>query len=126
MESTIKQQILEAEETLRQAMIRSDVEALNELISSELLFTDFLGQLVTKQQDLDAHASGAIKIDDIALTELQVLPVQETVAVVSVRVYITGSYNGNPASGNFRFTRVWSRSPQGTWHIIAGHCGTIA
>ena len=43
MENTIKDQILEAEENLRYAMIHSDLVALNELLAPELLFTNHLG-----------------------------------------------------------------------------------
>lgn len=125
MENTIKDQILEAEENLRYAMIHSDLVALNELLAPELLFTNHLGQLVNKQQDIEAHASGKMKINDITLTEQQILPVQGVV-IVSTRVNIAGSYNGNPANGNFRFTRVWSPSSKGAWHIIAGHSCIIA
>ena len=40
MTDTIKQEILEAEERLRQAMLDSDVTALDELLAPELIFTN--------------------------------------------------------------------------------------
>lgn len=125
MENKIKEQILEAEENLRRAMKCSDVEALNQLIAPELLFTNHLGQLISKQQDIEAHASGALKINDITLAEQQILLVK-AVVIVSARVRIEGSYNGDTANGDFRFTRVWSPSPTGAWHVIAGHSCIIA
>jgi len=51
-------QIIEIEERLRQAMLNSDVAELDALIAPELIFTSYLGQLVSKQQDLAIHQSG--------------------------------------------------------------------
>ncbi|MEO1256021.1 MAG: nuclear transport factor 2 family protein, partial [Bacteroidota bacterium] len=45
-------QIIELEERLRQGMLTSDVAELDALIAPELLFTNYQGQLVSKQQDL--------------------------------------------------------------------------
>ena len=37
---------------------------------------------------------------------------------------VFGNYNGSPANGDFRYTRVWAVvSSSGTWHIIAAHIG---
>ncbi len=55
MSDTIETQILEAEEQLRQAMLASDVNALDDLLSPELIFTNHLGQVMGKQDDLAAH-----------------------------------------------------------------------
>ncbi len=49
-----KSEIIEIEERLRKAMLNSDVAELDTLIAPELIFTSYLGQLVSKQQDLAA------------------------------------------------------------------------
>jgi hypothetical protein len=46
--------------------------------------------------------------------------------VVSVRMRLIGTYGGAPANGDFRFTRVWARSRQETWQVVAAHAGLIA
>jgi ketosteroid isomerase-like protein len=48
------------------------------------------------------------------------------VAIVSVRMQLSGTYDGNPANGDFRFTRVWALSPDKAWHVVAPHAGLVA
>ena len=124
MDRTIEENIIEAEEQLRKAMLNSDIDALNVLLAPELLFTNHFGQVITKSQDIEAHASGAFIIKGIVLTEKNILP-RKDVVVVSVKAKIVGSYNENDSSGDFRFTRVWIPSPRGAWHVIAGHSCVI-
>ena len=47
-------------------------------------------------------------------------------AIVSVRMQLSGSYKGNLANGDFRYTRVWYVSSGGTGHIVAAHIAMVA
>ena len=47
----IKGQIVDAENQLRTAMLRSDVSALDRLLVPELIFANHLGQLLGKEKD---------------------------------------------------------------------------
>jgi Domain of unknown function (DUF4440) len=125
MSKHTESQIIEIEERLRQAMLKSDVAELDALIASELIFTSYLGQLVSKQQDLDMHRSGAIKIKSITPSERQI-QLNEGCSVVSVKMHMSSSYEGTEMDGYFRFTRVWAISAAGSLQIIAGHVGMIA
>jgi hypothetical protein len=116
--------ILELEERLRLAMLNSDVSILNELISPELLFTNHLGVLVSKEEDLNAHSSKAFVFNALDLSDSKIL-VQNNTAVVSVKAEIKGSYNGQPTNGVFRFTRFWFNT-SGKWQVVAGHSSVIA
>lgn len=44
-------------------MLDSDVKALDNLLASEMVFTNHLGQISDKQDDLAAHESGKFKIE---------------------------------------------------------------
>jgi ketosteroid isomerase-like protein len=121
---TVESQIVDAEERLRAAMLSSDVPALDDLLASELLFTNHLGQLLGKEDDLAAHRSGLLKVKDLLASE-QHIRLEGDVAIVSVRMRMSGTYAGNPANGDFRFTRVWGLSPAKTWHVIAAHAGMV-
>ena len=125
MTETVETQIINIEERLRQAMLASNVSVLNELLAPEIIITNHLGQLLEKQDDLAAHESGLIKINELKSSE-QHIQIHGEVAIVSVRMQISGSYDGSPANGDFRFTRVWAVSAGGTWHIIAAHIGMVA
>ena len=118
----MENQIINAEECLTQAMLASDVPLLNELLAPDILITSHPGELLAKQDDIGAHDSGLIKIHELEPSE-QHIQLHGEVAIVSVRMKITGSYNGSPAHGDFRFTRVWAISSSGSWHIVAAHIG---
>jgi ketosteroid isomerase-like protein len=118
-------QILDAEDRLRAAMLASDIDALNDLLSPDLIFTNHLGQLLGKEDDLASHRSGLLRIEKLQPSQ-QHLRMYENVAIVSVRMQISGAYDGHPANGDFRFTRVWALSTQGAWQVIAAHATLVA
>ena len=120
----MKAKILELEERLRVAMLNSDVSELDELISPSLLFTNHLGVLVSKEDDIKAHASKAFVFESLDLSELKIIT-YESSAVVSVKADIKGYYNGQPANGRFRFTRFWLNT-SGKYQVVAGHSSVIA
>ena len=125
MTETVETQIINAEERLRQAMLASDVSVLNDLLAPEIIITSHFGELLGKQDDLTAHESGLIEIYELNPSE-QHIQLHGEVAVVSVRMQLSGSYDGSPANGDFRFTRVWAVSSSGAWHIVAAHIGMVA
>lgn len=124
MNQTVETQIADAEDRLRAAMLCSDVVALDELLAPELIFTNHLGQLLGKEDDLAAHRLGVLKVTDLKHSE-QYVRVYGRVAIVSVRMQLSGTYEGSPADGDFRFTRVWALSAHKTWHVIAAHAGSV-
>lgn len=122
---SIKNQIIQAEERLRDAMLTSDVAVLDQLLAPEIIITTHNGELLSKADDLAAHQSGAFKINQLQPSE-QYIQVYDKVAIVSVRMQLSGSYNGTPTTGDFRYTRVWAMSITGSWQIVTAHIGMIA
>ena len=125
MNKSTEMQIEEYEKQLMQAMLQSDVKALDELLASDLIFTNHLGQLMTKQDDIEAHKSGIVKIDEMTLSDHKI-KIENGVAIVSVQAHIVGSFAGVVSENNFRFTRVWSKTANEKWHVIAAHSSMIA
>jgi ketosteroid isomerase-like protein len=124
MDNPLQAQIAEAEDRLRTAMLNSDIAALNELLAPDLIFTNHLGQLLGKDDDLAAYRSGVLKVVGLEPSEQHVRALGDA-AIVSVRMQLSGTYDGAPANGDFRFTRVWARSQQQGWQIVAAHAGLI-
>lgn len=124
MSESAKAQIRTHEERLKQAMLLSDISILDELISPELIFTNHLGQVISKQDDLDAHESGILSIDEITLTD-QNIKIFSGIAVVSVKAHIIGRFDGVVSESDFRFTRVWSKASSEAWQIVAGHSSIV-
>lgn len=106
-------------------MIASDLAALDELISSDLLFTNHLGQVFDKQDDLALHRSGILKFHAIVPSEMRV-KASGALAVVSVRMALAGAYDSAPFAADLRYTRIWRLSDHGAWHIVAGHSSAVA
>jgi hypothetical protein len=124
MSNNLHLQVVELEERLRQAMLHSDVAELDASIAPELLFTNHLGQRITKQEDVEAHRTGRFKFTEISPADRQI-QLNSGFAVVSVLIHILGSYEGTPIDENIRFTRVWAISASGFKQIVAGHTSAI-
>ena len=116
--------IQENEERLKIAMLQSDVSVLDELLADDLIFTNHLGHIVTKQDDLEAHKSKIININEITLAEQEVR-IYKTVAIVTVKAHIKGMYNLQESDNIFRFTRVWCKTSTNVWQIIIGHSSVV-
>ncbi len=119
MSHAIEDQIIAVEERLKIAMLHSSVEDLHELLADDLLFTSHLGVVTTKEADIEAHASGAVKIHSLEFTDRRIRLLGNA-AVVLVRVKIAGEFMGQAASGTFQFTRVWQDSKAG-WQVRVAH-----
>jgi len=119
-----QEQLVAAEECLRQAMLYSDVATLDVLISPDLIFTTHLGQVLNKQEDLDTHRSGLLKLTALTPSEQRV-EFNEHYAVVSVLMQLQGSFQGEPFSARVRYTRVWSTIDK-VLRIVAGHASVVA
>lgn len=120
----IENQIARAEEQLRQAMLTSDVAMLDQLIADDLLFTSHLGQRLTKQDDLAIHRSGLLRFGSLEPSE-QVLKVEGSLVIASVRMKVTGVYNGESFASDLRYTRLWRKTEDGRWQVAAGHSSII-
>lgn len=118
-------QIQEAEKLLCKAMLESDTVILDSLLSDNLIFTNHLGQVLGKKDDLDAHKSGLLHISNISVDDQQIKLQQDT-AVVFAKVTLHGNYDGKPANGTFRFTRVWQNTKGNHWEVIAAHSSVMA
>lgn len=125
MNQTIIDTIVAMEERLRQAMLSSNTAELDKLLSSELIFTNHFGTVVSKQDDINLHASGDLDIKELQLSDQKIKLVNDA-AVVTTQADIIGSYQGMPATGSFRFTRVWSRTTELHWQVVVGHACLIA
>jgi Domain of unknown function (DUF4440) len=74
-------EVVGLEARLRDAQLNADVAALDALLAETLLFTGPDGTLGTKQQDLAAHGSGAVRFREHVPEELRVRRVGSDVAV---------------------------------------------
>ena len=107
-----------AEQTLRTAMLASDVQTLDQLIDDDLLFVGPDGSVLSKEDDLGFHRSGEQRITALNFQD-QYIRAGESVASVSVLACVAGVFKGHAFEGRFRYLRVWHRA-SGGWRVVAG------
>jgi hypothetical protein len=112
-----------SEEALRRAQLASDVAALDRLVDDTLVFTGPDGAVYGKADDLGAHRQGWIRITQLDPSDERIQRFG-SVAVVSVRMEMAGTFKGQAFAGPFRYTRVWREGPNG-WRIVAGHVSAV-
>lgn len=117
------QDVSASEERLRAAMIAGDVQALSELIDENLVFTGPMGNVMTKEEDLEAHRKRHLQIRRLDLFETALHPVYDIV-VTTTKARLEATYIEHPVSGIFAYTRIW-RSGEHGWRVVAGHCSRI-
>lgn len=121
--------VFEAEMNLKQAMLTSDVAALDRLLDDDLFFVNHLDQVMTKGDDLDAYRLRVVEIDSINLSSwnVEVIAVDDrpNLALVTVDAHIIGSLAGFFFEDNLRFHRVWKRKAAGRWQVIEGDSSLV-
>ncbi|MDQ1089141.1 nuclear transport factor 2 family protein [Siphonobacter sp. SORGH_AS_1065] len=113
------EEIQQHEERLRLAMIQSNAEMLDALVSDDVIVTDPAGYLLTKADDLAAHQSGQLRIESITPQEVKIKVLLETAivfALMKLKVWVAEV----AIEGLFRYTRVWHYS-ENRWQIVAAH-----
>ena len=124
MSNKIEKTIIAFEERLKVAMLKSDIDELDQLLASDLIFTNHLGEVISKADDMEFHKSGDIMINSLELSEELIKPFAEIVTV-SVRTKISGYFRDEPFNGDFRFTRIWcpaiTEGEQTQWQVVVAH-----
>jgi hypothetical protein len=117
------QNVLACEDRLRTAMVAGDVSTLSELIEESLVFTGPMGNVLTKAEDLEAHRSRVFRIQRLDLFDTSLHPIHGLI-VATTKAKLEATYDQQPVSGTFAYTRVWRDGERG-WRIAAGHCSRI-
>jgi hypothetical protein len=112
------------EDALRLAMLDSDVGQLEELLSPELSFTTFLGTMIDKSADLQAHQSGLLTFHAIDISERELRQL-DTHWAVTCLAWIDATFDDDRSKKAFRFTRVWAPTgPQGA-QVVTGQATLV-
>jgi len=119
------QQIEGVEERLKTAMLKSDVSELDELLAPDLVFTNHLGQIIHKQDDLSAHRSGTFAIHEIDLSD-QRIRIVGNIGIVTVHARIAGKWGDVLSETPLRFTRIWRQAQHGHWELITAHSSLVS
>ena len=114
----LEDEVRDAEERLRTAMLSNDVVVLADLLHEDLVFRGPDGAILRKEDDLAAHAQRRLRLTRLDLEHTRI-DADELVANVSARATLAGTYDGTPCDGDYRYARTW-RKDDGRWQVIAG------
>jgi ketosteroid isomerase-like protein len=115
--------IIDLENKLLEAIKKSDISVLEEILHDDLLFMLPNGNVITKALDLSSHRAGEMVVEEIIPTVEQINIIEDT-AVVTVVYDSKGSMLGNPIRGKFRYVRFWKKFPDG-FKVIGGSCAQL-
>ncbi len=111
-----KHQVEQLEQVWRTAEMNADVAAMNKLLSDDFVGITMTGQVVTKMQQLERLRRRTTVLSKLDLKDVHVKLIGMT-AIVTSLAEVEGINEGVPMHGTFRYTRVYSRQPSGTWQI---------
>jgi ketosteroid isomerase-like protein len=99
---------------------RGDVPALTAMSTDDFTLVGPLGFVLTKQQWLGGYAGGALAVQSLDWSDVQVREYGDTAVAIGVRTQ-EATYEGRPAGGRFRGTHIAHRGPDGTWRMAGMH-----
>lgn len=114
----VRREIDQLEEAWRNAVLKSDISALNSLLSDDYIAIMPNGTLQTKEEALASLRSGSPHLVSLEISDQRVR-FYGTTALVTSRAEVSGVNAKGEFSGTFRYTRVYVRNPQGKWKIVS-------
>ena len=111
------------EARLRSAMVARDVATLSMLIDPALVFTGPDGSVLTRQQDLAAHAEGLLKLSRLDLSDTRYTVIGDMV-LVTTKATLVGRFADAVIDGLYAYTRLWRATGSG-WAVVAGQAARI-
>jgi len=116
--------ILTLEKAWNVAEESKDVRALDQLLSSTLVYTDYDGSFMNKEQFLSSVKSAGLDADQITNEHVSV-QVYGASAIVTGVYHEKGTQKGKTISRRGRFTDSWVKE-NGTWLCVASQSTLIS
>jgi ketosteroid isomerase-like protein len=104
---------------------RGDTATLTELSTDDFTLVGPAGFVLTREQWLGGFAGGALRIESLDWSDVQVRDYGDTAVAIGVRTQ-EGTYDGKPAGGTFRGTHIAHREADGRWRVAGVHLSPIA
>ncbi len=120
----IEQVIRRLENERREAILHSDVKALDGLMADDFVVTTINGRVFHKADELALYRDGSRKLQSWDADDIKVR-VYGDVAVVTGRATVKDSLGDRIRDFQFRFTHLWAKA-QGRWQLIVRHATEIA
>jgi ketosteroid isomerase-like protein len=119
-----RHEIDQLEEDWRVAALKSNIGAMDALLADDYIAITASGTLQTKDQALANLRSGLTHFTTLDLSDRKVR-FYGTTAVVTSIAQVRGVTPEGDLSGNYRYTRVYVRTPQMKWKIVSFEASRI-
>ena len=124
-DSSSEQEVRQAIEKYRTALLRRDVPSLDQIWTDDYFFVNASGEMLTKAQRLANLKSGATTLESINEEEDLKVRIHQNTAVATSRVTIKGQYSGQPTGGQYRSIHIWVKGLTG-WQLVANQLTALA
>jgi ketosteroid isomerase-like protein len=123
--SKSEQEVRQAIEKYRAALLRHDIPALEQIWADDYFFVNASGEMLSKAQRLSNLKSRATTFESINEEEELKVRIHQNTAVATSRVTIKGQYSGQRTGGQYRSIHVWVKGSTG-WQLIANQLTALA
>lgn len=117
--------IAKLEDQMRLATLKGDATWWDEYLSDYCTDTDFQGKVNNKAGIVAMHRSPDLSYDTMNLSDRSVHVFNGDTVIVTGKVTIEGTYRRQSLSGDYQFTRVWTKSGL-DWRLAASQATKIA
>jgi ketosteroid isomerase-like protein len=111
-------EIEQLEDEWRNALLTSNARELDSLLAEDYMAITPSGTLQTKEEALDNLRSGRVHFSVLDVTDRKVR-FYGTTAIVTSLANVQATTPDGTVNGNYRYTRVYARDPQGRWRIVS-------
>lgn len=112
-----KREIEAVELQWKTAQLTGDVAMMDKLLAEDYFGISVAGELNNKSQQLERLRQKTLVFTKIDASDTKVKLLGGRVGVVTSLARIEATNDGAPMNGNFRYTRVYKRYPDGSWKI---------
>jgi ketosteroid isomerase-like protein len=119
-----RHEIDQLEQTWKDAALRRDVHAMDNLLAEDYIAITANGTLQSREETLDNLKTGVLHFNSIDFSDRKVRFYGQT-ALVTSRAEVKGMSGEGNITGSYRFTRVYVRAPHGEWKIVSFEASRI-
>jgi ketosteroid isomerase-like protein len=112
------------EDAWRNALLKSNVAAMDALLADDYMAITASGTLQTRDEALASLRSGQTHITALNVSDRKVR-FYRTTALVTSLAQVKGTIGGRDISGSYRYTRVYVRDDKGQWKVVSFEASRI-
>jgi ketosteroid isomerase-like protein len=119
-----RHEIDQLEDQWHQAVLKSNIPVMQNLLAEDFLGITASGTLQTKQQMIDNIRAGRVHFSTLSISDRKVR-FYGTTALVTSLAEVQGTASDGQLSGSYRYTHVYARDAHGAWKIVSFEASRI-